>query len=140
MEKKLNINKAFFGIQLFSLSYSSNTKRELKTYNLFDFSRIKFSVASYITASGEFKKQYIRDPLHYCFGDVHHRCEFEFWIARWGGTTGEEKLKDEAEKIDIYDLYVVPNADLLMDIVNRISISSAKKYLSEERKRKRLIK
>lgn len=140
MEKKLNINKAFFGVQLFSLSYSSDTKRELKTYNLFDFSSVKFSVAFYITASEKFKKQYIENPLHFCFGEVQHASEFEFWIARWGGTTGKEKVKNVAEKTDIYDLYVIPNADLLMDIVSRISISSAKKYLSEERKRKRLSK
>lgn len=126
---KINLNDAYFGIRLFSLSYSSKSEQKLETYNLFSLSRIKWSVARYITMSDEERKTLLSDPLHFCFGDVWGRCEYEFFARPMVG--------DQEEKTDVFQLYVEPNADYLMKIVNSISVNSAREYLRNERKRLR---
>ena len=123
MSKK--IDDLYFGIKLFSLSYSEEKELELETYNLFSFGRIKWAVATYIVR----KKEIASDPLHFCFADVWGRCEYEYLIRPF---VSNPKLET---KIDVFSMYVEPNAKLLMEMVNDVSLSSAKKYLAEERKR-----
>lgn len=130
MSEKISLNKAFFGVKVFSLSYTNNG-RKLETYNLFDFAKVKWSVAKYVTMTNEEKKYLLSDPLYFCFGDVWSRCQYEFLIKPMVGGSEEEI------KTDVFKLYVEPNAEYLMKIVDSISVSSAKKYLSEERKRRK---
>lgn len=136
MEKQTNINDLYFGIKLFPLSYSSRDKlKELTTYNLFSFGRVKWSVARYVTMSEKEKKSLLSgDPLLFCFGDVWSRTEFEFIACPWP-YTDEMTISNSGVKVDTFEMYVKPNADLLMKMVNSVSVSSAKKYLAEERKR-----
>lgn len=130
MKEKVNLDELYFGIKLFSLSYANENERTtLKTYNLFDFSRVKWSVARYVTMSDKEKKTLLSDPLHFCFGDVWGRCEYEYLIRPMvSDNKGEVKT-------DVFQMYVEPNAKYLMSIVNRITKTSAQKYLREERKR-----
>lgn len=127
---KISLDKAYFGIMLFSLSYSNRNEQKLETYNLFNLARVKWSVATYVAMSEEEKKE-LSDPLHFCFGDVWCRCEYEYLMRPVVST------EEETTKTDVYNLYVVPNAKYLMEIVNSISVSSAKEYLQNERKRLR---
>lgn len=106
-------------------------ERKLETYNLFDFVKVRWSVAKYATMSEEERKSLLSDPLWFCFGDVAGRCEYEYIIRPMGSEEEDEK------KVDVYQMYVEPNAEYLMKIVNSVSVSSAKKYLSEERKRRK---
>lgn len=121
----MNINDLYFGIALYSLSYSSKEGQKLETCNLFDFARIKESVALWVI-SPEIRATH--DLLSWCFGDVHWRAEFEYEIA---------PLFGEPEKVDVYTLYVIPNRKLLEDMVNSVSVLSAEKYLKERRKERR---
>lgn len=127
----MHIDKAYFGIKLFSLSYSSKENRKLETYNLFDFANVKWSVARYITMTEEEKKYLLSEPLHFCFGDVWGRCQYEYIIRPMVST------EDDEMKIDVFQMYVEPNAEYLMKIVNSISVNSAKEYLKEERRKRR---
>lgn len=133
MLKKISIDKAYFGVKLFALSYSSHKERKIETYNLFDFGRVKWSVARYVTMSKEERESLLSDPLHFCFGDVAGGCEYEYIIRPMVSKEEDEK------KVDVFQMYVEPNADHLMSIVDRISVSSAQKYLREERRRRQCL-
>lgn len=130
----MKIDSLYFGIKLMPLSYNSEESRTaLKTYNLFGFSKIKWSVARWVTMSDEEKKN-ITSPLHFLFGDVWSRAEYEFIVCPWPYGDGEG-VSDNGQKVDTFTMYVEPNAKLLMDMVNSVSVSSAQKYLREWRKR-----
>lgn len=129
--KKVRLDSLYFGIKLFSMSYSNKEERKvLKTYNLFDFSRVKWSVAKYVTMTKEERKSLLTDPLHFCFGDIWSRCEYEYIIRP---TVSDE---DDEIKIDAFQMYVEPNADYLMSLVDSVSLNSAKTYLRKEKKRR----
>lgn len=130
----IELDDLSFGVRLMSMSYASEKERtKLKTYNLFDFSRVKFSVAMWVAKGPEFQKEH--DFLNWCFGDVHWRTEYEFIVCPWPYRDGE-KIEDNGQKVDTYELYCVPNEKLLRKMVDEVSVSSAQKYLREERKRR----
>lgn len=134
IKDKMKLDDLYFGIVLHPLSYGyEDEKDRLVTYNLFGTARIKWAVARYITMKDEERKK-INDPLSFCFSDVWGRTEYEFIMCPWPYGDGD-KVEAVGKKVDIYTMYVEPNAELLMDIVNRVTISSAKKYISDERKR-----
>lgn len=132
-KKKVSLDKLYFGIRLYPLSYGSSSKRELATYNLFDFAKVRWSVASYAAKAPEEKKK-IENPLFYCFSSVWSRCEYEFVVCPWGGLGNDDRAVEVGTKVDIYKMYVEPNAEHLMELVDSVSVSSAKKYLAEWRK------
>lgn len=133
IKAKMNINDLYFGVVMNQISYSSEEERgNIKTYNLFDFSRVKLSVATYVVLS-EGMKNNLTSPLHFCFGDVYGRTEYEFIMCPWPYREGEF-VEQVGHKIDLFRMYVEPNSELLMDLVNRVTVSSARKYLAEWRK------
>lgn len=137
-KKKVKLDDLYFGIKLYPMSTSSKDDlRELKTYNLFNFGRVKWSVARWVTMNDKEKKALWSDPLMFCFGDVWSRCEYEFIVCPWGGLRENDKVKDVGIKVDTFEMYVKPNEKLLMDMVNSVSENSARKYLAEERKRRK---
>ena len=138
---KKNINDLYFGIKLWPLSFSNiNKVTQLEEHNLFDISKVKWSVAKYASLSKKEKENTINDPLVFCFSDVWARCEYEFVVCPWGGLDENDKVVDVGIKADIFEMYVKPNAKLLMEMINSVSVSSAKKYLAEERKRFKRLK
>ena len=126
---KMNLNEAYFGVC--NLDFNG----EIRTWNLFDNLRVKWSVARYVTMSKKEREQLLVSPIHFCFGDVWHRCEYEWIVNRW--LCSENDKVCEGKKVDVFDVYVLPNEKHLMEIVNSITKSSAKKYLKEERERLR---
>lgn len=135
--KKIKLDDAYFGVNLYSLNYSSLEKRKIETYNLFNFGRVKWSVARYVSMTKDERRGLLSDPLHFCFGDVQGRCEYEFVVCPWGGLDENNRVVDVGEKVDVFKMYVEPNANYLMGLVNSISVNSAKQYLREERKSRR---
>ena len=136
MDRKLNINNLYFGVKLFPMSYSSKIElNRLETYNLFEFGSVKRMVAKYATMTNDEKKILVSDPLRFCFGDVWDRTEFQFIVYPLFST---DKMinTDNGVKVDTWSLYVEPNADYLMSLVNSVSPTSAKAYLRDEHKRK----
>lgn len=136
MEKtrKTKLSALYFGVKLPSLNYDSRSKREFVTYNLFGFAKVQWAVASYVAKTPEEKKK-IENPLFYCFSSVWSRCEYEFVVCPWGSLDNDDKAVEVGTKVDIYGMYVEPNAEHLMELVDNVSVSSAKKYLTEGRKR-----
>lgn len=134
IKEKMDINDLYFGIVMNQMSYSSEEERgNIKTYNLFDMSKVKLSVAMYVTMSDE-RKENLASPLHFCFGDVWSRTEYEFMMCPWPYKDGDF-VEQVGHKVDMFRMYVEPNGELLMDIVNRVTKSSAQKYLREWNKR-----
>lgn len=128
----MKIDELYFGIKLFPLSYGSEGQRkELKTYNLFDFSRIKWAVARYITMSEEERKT-LSSPLYFCFGDVWSRAEFEFIVNTWP-YSDDEKVS-EGIKVDIWTMYIEPNKDYLTSLLDSVDKTSAQEYLDSCKK------
>lgn len=134
VKDKININDLYFGVKLMPLSYWSQEESvSLKTYNLFELSKVKWSVAMWVTMD-EKRREGITSPLHFLFGDVWSRAEYEFIVCPWPYGDGEG-VSENGQKVDTFMMYVEPNAELLMDMVNSVSVSSAKKYMTEWRKR-----
>ena len=132
MKNRININDLYFGVVLMPMSYSSKEQRtKLETYNLFDFSRVKWSVARWV-CMGQEERKIIENPLLFLFGDVWGRAEFEFIVCPWPYGDGEG-VADNGQKVDTYEMYVKPNEKLLMDMVNSVSESSAKEYIRKHR-------
>lgn len=115
----------YFGVMVYDFN-----ERRLKKVNLFQSRRVLRSVATYRTNGS--KGREIEDPLKYCFGDTYGRIEWEVGI----GYPFEEDLK-KYEKKSVYELYVEPNRGLLMDMVESVSVASCKRYLKEERERRK---
>lgn len=131
-EKKTQLDKLYFGVVIDSLSFSSLKNRKLETYNLFELGRVKWAVAYWVASDDEFKKEH--DLIRWCFGDVWGRCEYEFIVCPWPYKDGET-VEEAGAKVDIFQMYVEPNKQILTEMVNSVSAASAKRYLSEERKR-----
>ena len=138
IKDKIPIDALYFGVVLNPISYASAEERNtLKTYNLFDFARVKYSVAMWVTMSPEEKarRKDLHSQLMWCFGDTWSRTEFEFIVCPWGGSDEDDKVFEVGRKVDIFSMYVEPNGALLMDLVNRVSESSARAFLREWNKR-----
>lgn len=134
IKEKMSINDLYFGVVLHPMSYSSlEESKTLTVYNLFDFARVKLSVAMWVLKS-EDERRRLDNPLAFLFGDVWGRTEYEFIVCPWPYTEGE-KVVDNGLKVDTYRMYVEPNKELLLDLVSRVTKSSAKAYLREWRKR-----
>ena len=139
VKDKLALDDLYFGVVISSSSWNNHQNpRGLTTVNLFDSSRVKSSVARWVLMSPEEKKTH--DLLHWCFFDVCGRCEYEFVICPWGGLDKDDKAAEVGQKVDTWRMYVEPNAELLEDLVSRVTQSSAKRYLAEERKRYKRIR
>lgn len=137
IKERMNINDLYFGVVLCQMSYSSPEERSnLKVYNLFDFARVKYSVALWVTMKPEEKarRESLHDQLMWCFGDTWSRSEYEFVVCPWGGSDENDKVFEVGTKKDTFSMYVEPNGELLMDLVNRVTKTSAKEYIREWRK------
>lgn len=126
IKDKIKITDLYFGYRNYAMSYSSKNGRQVETSNLFGSARVLRSVALWVLMPEEEKRRH--DALSWCFMDVRGRAEYEFMMSPWVGS-GEE------QKVDIWTMYVVPNGELLVDLISRVTPTSARAYLREERKR-----
>lgn len=115
----MKMNELYFGY----VNFDHNSKT-LKQYNLFNSARVMHSVAKWATMD-EIERLHF-DPLHFCFGDTQARCEYEMLVQPW-----PNGKNDDIIKVDIYQLYVEPNRDYLLSLVNQISESEGEKWLKE---------
>lgn len=113
-------------------------------YNIFHCSRVLRSIAMWVVANKRKKKtksdKYIldkystlEDAVRWCFFDLSGRCEYEF-VVKDGKIVGSLWDDVEGEKSDVYKYYVLPNSQMLMDMINKVSFASAQKWLREDRK------
>lgn len=134
IREKIDINDLYFGVMICPMSYLSESDRQrLVEHNLFGSLRVKRSVAIYTKMTKEERRR-VSDPLFFCFGDTWGRTEWEFIVCPWPYKDGET-VESIGRKVDVYTMYVKPNAGLLMDLVNRVTASSARAFLREERGR-----
>lgn len=130
----MDINDLYFGVMVSKLSWNSYEERcELEKINLFQSSRVMRSVAMYVTMSEEERQDAIRDPLQWCFGDTRWRTEYEFIVCPWP-YKDDDTIDKVGKKMDTYSMYVEPNRDYLMSLVNSVSVASAKRWLKEHKR------
>ena len=79
------------------------------------------SIAKYLTLDDKILEGV--DPLSFCFGDTRVHVEYEFLALGM--------FSDKLEQVDTWTMYVVPNADYLMSLVNSVDKEDAKKWLEE---------
>lgn len=118
--------------------------RRFEDYNIFNNSRVLRGIAMWIVANKRKKKskndKYLleryrtpEDVIQLCFFDLCGRCEYEF-IVKDGEIVGSLWDNVEGEKSDVYKYYVLPNSQMLMDMINKVSLTSAQRWLREDRK------
>lgn len=117
----MDIKKLYFGV--YQWDFNQKKPREV---NLFDSLRVMRSIAIWKTIPDDQKNQ-ISDPLSFCFGDTWGRVEWEFDISA-------PFFDDNHYKMDIFTLYVKPNAQILLDMVEKVSVESAKRWLDTYQK------
>lgn len=118
----MKINNLYFGY----VQFDPNTGR-LTRHNLFGDYRVMRNVARWVTL-GEHRDTLSSDLLHFCFFETCGRAEYEFVIKPWTG-------KGEEQKVDIWTMYVMPNRMLLEDMVNSVSVNSARAWLKEQKRK-----
>lgn len=99
-----------------------------KYVNIFNSSRVKWSIAKYVTMSEKERANLTSDPIMFCYGDLWSRCEWEMIIDSWPN-------QGNPEKVDTFRLYIEKNPELFMGFVNQVSKASARRYLKQERDR-----
>lgn len=124
----MKLNDAYFGIRMFD-----GNSNQLNTVNIFDLYKVKYSVAKYKTLSKKkkdeiFNGKHSLSPLIFLFSDVWGRVQYEFSIKKI--FTDNEELKE-----DVYSMYVIPNQKILLDIVDKISVSSCRDFLKQEKEK-----
>ena len=114
------ITDLYFGV----CYWDFNEKRIVKA-NLFDFLKVQRDIAFYVTRQGSYADF---DPLLCCFGSVWGRCQYELMVDGFPES-------GQPQKVDLYDLYVRPNREYLLDLVSQVSEYQAKKWIREYNKK-----
>lgn len=122
----MDINDLYFGVK-----YLDPHSRKMETINLFNIWGVKWGVATWVT-SKDYQKTWEPDSI---FFDVKSRCEWEWMID----SLGAKDMNQTSQKVDIYGMYVEPNFDYLMSLINQVSKTSARKWLVTNTERKRKI-
>lgn len=107
----------------FGVCYWNPNEKRIVNANLFDFLKVQRDVAFYVI-----NKDVRCDPLFRCFGSVWSRCQYEL-VVDGSPESGQP------QKVDLYDLYVRPNREHLLDLVSQVSKYQAKKWIREYNKK-----
>lgn len=118
--KTKSIKDLYFGC----INYNFNTGR-FEEHNLFGSMRVLRAIATYRTHGKELEKSPSFNPLMYCFGDLWGHVEYEMMV--------QGIFNDNSVKMSLWDMYVVPNAQLLMEMVNSVSVNSCREWLKSHK-------
>lgn len=127
---KLKLKDLYFGCK----NFDSNT-HSFEIQNIFGSMRVLHSIATYkvhgYTPLKEnlTKEEYKESLLSFLFGDLKHHVEWEMLIS-------SVLTRDGVVKTDIYSMYVMPNQDYLLGLVEKVSVSSCKKWLRDYNERR----
>lgn len=117
----MKITGLYFGVKRWDFN-----KKEFVTYNLFNNLTILRSIAVWKTLSRKDQKL-IGDPLRFLFGATWGRVEWEFEVS-------PVFEKEPWDKVDVFSMYVEPNRELLLKMVDSVSKKSAKTWLKNDKK------
>ncbi len=124
-EEETDIEDLYFGCVNYDFNHS-----KIEKFNLFNSTRVLHSIAIYKIRQQELEEQEWLggkfDPLRFCFGDLDGHVEYEMQV---GGA-----FENKTEKLSLWDMYVVPNANLLMAMVNNVSIESCERWIEENKR------
>lgn len=129
MAKRIGLTDLKFNVMLWDLSTDKP-----KVYNIFHNANVLRSCALYKTGKYAKFAKVITDSdwLHYCFGDLRSKVEYEFVF---GYLFRDKDGNAIGEKTDVYAAYVEPNRHILQRMLDEVTVVSCKRYLAEERKR-----
>lgn len=113
----MKLDEAYFGITLINHSGPTNGPTQFETYNIFDNIEVRRSICIY-----KVRKIQVDDPLFFCFNSFWSRSQYEFYIS--------DGYRDIVKK-DAYSLFIEPNEEYLMKVVDIINLNDCKKWLKE---------
>lgn len=116
--KKSKIDELYFGITMLDWNTDKIVHR-----NLFDLADIRRSVAKWATLSENEKMVQGYNPLSFCFGGVRGRAEYEMIVHDLNISCRMN------HKVDIYQMFVIPNQVQLLDLVLDITPREGRKWL-----------
>ncbi len=127
MKDKMEIDDLYFGV---IIPTEVGGKVKYKAQNLFGSVRVKTAVARWAIMT-PIQRLNFTNPLFYLFGDTWGRAEWEFLTCPLITTT--YKRERPLEKVDVYQMYVQPNAKLLLEMASSVSKRSAEQYLKRRK-------
>lgn len=119
----MKIEDLEFNVMIRDVNRTRGQKVELRKFNVFHSRRVMRSVAMWV--AGKAPKD--SDFLHWCFSDLAHRTEYEVMVSSW------PPVENSEDKFDVFTLYIEPNAKLLREMVDKVSVSSAKNWLKNNK-------
>ena len=119
----MKIDDLEFNVMIQDGAWAKGQKVKLRKFNVFHSHRVMLSVAMWVAG----KAPENSDFLHWCFGDLAHRTEYEMIVSSWPPAENSE------DKFDVFTLYIEPNAKLLKEMVDKVSVSSAKNWLKNNK-------
>lgn len=119
----MEIEDLEFNVMIQDGAWVKGQKVKLRKFNVFHSHRVMLSVAMWVAG----KAPENSDFLHWCFGDLAHRTEYEMIVSSWPPAENSE------DKFDVFTLYIEPNAKLLKEMVDKVSVSSAKNWLKNNK-------
>ena len=123
----IKLDDLYFGVKELDFNIG-----KLVTRNLFDIVGIKWSVSNHIVNKQVFNS--LEDAAFDSFHGVWSKTEYQFMVCPWGGLKDDDKVCEVGQKVDIYTMYVLPNMEYLLDLVNQVDVEDAKAYLREWKK------
>lgn len=126
----MKITDLYFGAKRMDF----NTDK-LVTFNIFNHTGVLESVARYVTkkdTDAYYKNKTDDEILFILFCDYWSRCEYEFLVTPWASADDNKK----EVKVDVFEMFIKPNKRVLLDMVNQVTVNSARTWLREERKRR----
>lgn len=118
----MKLQDIYFGVQY----WDSNAKK-MTTINIFEHPKVRRAVAEYRLHPDRYKGHNIIDLI---FSDFRGRCEYEWMVMDW-------PRQEISMKVDVFDSYIEPNRNLLLELINLPSKNSCVEWLKEYRKQKR---
>lgn len=119
----MKIDDLEFNVMIQDGNWTRGQRIKLRKFNVFHSTRVMRSVAMWV--AGKVPKD--RDFLHWCFGDLAYRTEYEVVVSSW------PPVENSEDKFDVYTLYIEPNAKLLREMVDKVSVNSAKNWLKNNK-------
>lgn len=118
--KNKRIQDLYFGVML----PVWNGKPVLEPGNLFDCTCIRYWAAKYRLRHEYGESRLTTNPVSYIFGDIWGRAEYGWIVADLTESTSDMK-------VGLYEVYVEPNKELLLNMINECSENSAREYIRE---------
>lgn len=114
----MKIDELYFGVMMLDPNHNSTPLNR----NLFDLGGIRRDIAKWLTMDSVVRQDFNVDPLAFCFSGVRARTEYEMYLA-------PIYQHERGYKIDLFNLYVLPNQEYLLSLLRPLTKEDGQKWL-----------